>query len=62
MRANVSIPLESAVSFWLESCEVGMITTRAECKAAYLAVLLTVIRERGSILYLGMAVEILNLP
>jgi len=43
MRANVSVSLESAVSFWLGSCEVGMITTCAECKVAYLAVLLTVI-------------------
>ena len=43
MRTKVSIPLEIAVSFWLGSCEVGMITTRTECKVAYLAVLLTVI-------------------
>jgi len=43
MRAKVSIPLEIAVSFWLGSCEVGVITTHAECRVAYLAVLLTVI-------------------
>jgi len=58
----ISIYCVSALSLHIESTDSMIIRTRSITCLRYPYIIIIIIRERGSVLYLGMATEILNLP